>query len=285
MSGVDPNGGGAVVVPGAGPTGATGATGAAGATGATGPAGPAPSGTGLVSVTDGVLDTPSTLAARVTADAAALRAILDATRTTTPSLASTSGWTNSTSGSGATSTLNTGSGLIELAINDNGGTARIERTMVLPPDYRVQLRVRSATDTTTNVQLNISPYQVLTPFEGPRFTLYGDGSVRLRYVDAGGTNRDQGPGSAIAAIRAAMTAGTLWLRTQCLGGVVSWQYAIGATEASLAWLYLGAYVMPLITAQAGERVPSVFNVGLSRIASSGAQTATIDSVSYRDLSP
>lgn len=58
------------------PEGATGATGAAGATGATGPqgpAGPAPSGTGLVSVTGGVLDTPSTLSARVAADASNLR--------------------------------------------------------------------------------------------------------------------------------------------------------------------------------------------------------------------
>lgn len=42
-----------------GPTGATGATGAAGATGATGATGPAPSGTGYVHVTGGVLDTPS----------------------------------------------------------------------------------------------------------------------------------------------------------------------------------------------------------------------------------
>lgn len=59
-----------------GATGATGSTGATGATGATGPAGPAPSGTGLVSVTDGSLDTPSTLSARMAADAANLRAQL-----------------------------------------------------------------------------------------------------------------------------------------------------------------------------------------------------------------
>lgn len=56
-----------------GPQGPAGATGADGATGATGPAGPAPSGTGLVSVTAGVLDTPSTLSARVAADASNLR--------------------------------------------------------------------------------------------------------------------------------------------------------------------------------------------------------------------
>lgn len=58
------------------PQGAVGATGSQGPTGATGPqgpAGPAPSGTGLVSVTGGVLDTPSTLSARVAADAANLR--------------------------------------------------------------------------------------------------------------------------------------------------------------------------------------------------------------------
>lgn len=56
-----------------GPTGDTGATGATGPQGDTGPAGPAPSGTGLVSVTAGVLDTPSTLSDRVAADASNLR--------------------------------------------------------------------------------------------------------------------------------------------------------------------------------------------------------------------
>lgn len=59
-----------------GPTGPTGATGATGSTGATGPAGPAPSGTGLVSVSGGVLDTPTTLRARVAADPANLRSDL-----------------------------------------------------------------------------------------------------------------------------------------------------------------------------------------------------------------
>lgn len=56
-----------------GPAGPQGPAGATGATGATGPAGPAPSGTGLVSVTAGVLDTPTTLSDRVAADAANLR--------------------------------------------------------------------------------------------------------------------------------------------------------------------------------------------------------------------
>lgn len=59
-----------------GETGAQGDPGPQGDPGATGPAGPAPSGTGLVSVTAGVLDAPSTLRARVAADAANLRADL-----------------------------------------------------------------------------------------------------------------------------------------------------------------------------------------------------------------
>ena len=59
----------------AGPTGATGdtgATGAAGATGATGAAGPAPSGTGIVTVSGGVLGTPGALTGDVTTSGAGL---------------------------------------------------------------------------------------------------------------------------------------------------------------------------------------------------------------------
>lgn len=52
--------------------GAAGATGATGATGAAGPAGPAPAGTGLVSVTDGVLDTPTVTALDLASAAAGL---------------------------------------------------------------------------------------------------------------------------------------------------------------------------------------------------------------------
>ena len=61
------------VVGGVGPPGATGPagpTGATGATGATGPAGPAPSGTGLVRVTGGVIDTRAELSGDVTTSGA-----------------------------------------------------------------------------------------------------------------------------------------------------------------------------------------------------------------------
>jgi hypothetical protein len=56
----------------AGATGAAGATGPAGATGATGPAGPAPSGTGLVAVSGGTLQTPGALTGDVTTSGAGL---------------------------------------------------------------------------------------------------------------------------------------------------------------------------------------------------------------------
>jgi hypothetical protein len=56
----------------AGATGATGPAGATGATGATGPAGPAPSGTGLVAVSGGTLQTPGALTGDVTTSGAGL---------------------------------------------------------------------------------------------------------------------------------------------------------------------------------------------------------------------
>ena len=264
MSGVDPNGGGPLLVPG----------------GAAAP----PEGTGLTSVTAGEWDTPSTLAARVAADAAALRAILDATRTTTPSLASTSGWTNSTSGTGATSTQNTSTGQMEFAVNNNGGTARFLRTISVPSDWRAQVRVRSFSDTTVNVQATFSVYQSASPTEGPRFTVYGDGSLRTQYVPfSGSTVTVRAQTTAISAVRAAMTAGTLWMRMQSQGGCIGWLYAVGATESSLSWVTFGAYALPGSTD--GERTPDTYNVSLNRVSSSGAQTATVDSISYRDLSP
>lgn len=58
-----------------GPTGPAGATGPTGATGATGPAGPAPSGTGFVHVTSGVLDTPHELTGDVSAGASGVMTI------------------------------------------------------------------------------------------------------------------------------------------------------------------------------------------------------------------
>jgi len=209
---------------------------------------------------------------------------LVAGRTTTPSLASTSGWTNSTSGSGATSTQNTGTGQMELAVNDNGGTARFLRTMSVPVDWRAQVRVRTFTDTTANIQATFSVYQSASPTEGPRFTLYGDGSLRTQYVPySGSTVTVRAQTAAISAVRAAMTAGTLWMRMQSQGGCIGWLYAVGSTESTLVWVTFGTYALPGSTD--GERVPDTYNVSLNRVASSGAQTATIDSVSWRDLSP
>jgi hypothetical protein len=58
--------------------GLTGPLGSAGPPGDDGPPGPAPAGTGLVSVTDGKLDAPTTLLARLTAEPAAARSAIGA---------------------------------------------------------------------------------------------------------------------------------------------------------------------------------------------------------------
>ncbi len=63
-----------------GPTGATGAQGIQGATGATGAAGPAPSGTGLVTVTNGSLQTPGALTGDVTTSGGGLATTIGASK-------------------------------------------------------------------------------------------------------------------------------------------------------------------------------------------------------------
>ena len=77
----------------AGPQGATGSTGAAGAqgiqgpTGATGAAGPAPSGTGLVTVNNGSLQTPGALTGDVTTSGGGLATTIGAAKVTNSMLA------------------------------------------------------------------------------------------------------------------------------------------------------------------------------------------------------
>uniref|UniRef100_UPI0040476453 hypothetical protein n=1 Tax=Algoriphagus sp. TaxID=1872435 RepID=UPI0040476453 len=63
-----------------GPTGATGAQGIQGPTGATGAAGPAPSGTGLVTVTNGSLQTPGALTGDVTTSGGGLATTIGASK-------------------------------------------------------------------------------------------------------------------------------------------------------------------------------------------------------------
>ncbi len=128
MSGVDPNGGGPLLVPG----------------GAAAP----PEGTGLVSVTDGVLDAPSTLATRLAADSAAVLAASDAARLTTWDFSSATGWTLVNGSGGAT----IGSGLLTFTTASGVSTAAPNApsaTVALPsgvdPWRGVDISVRIAT--------------------------------------------------------------------------------------------------------------------------------------------
>jgi hypothetical protein len=75
-----------------GPAGATGATGAQGSTGATGPAGPAPSGTGIVTVSGGILQNPAgALTGDVTTSGAGLVTSIGAGKVTNEMLAGSIG--------------------------------------------------------------------------------------------------------------------------------------------------------------------------------------------------
>jgi hypothetical protein len=156
-----------------GADGADGATGPTGPTGATGPAGPAPSGDGLVSVTSGVLDTPSTLSARVAADASNLRtqlglgsaALLTGVEGTETAYTGTITWT---AGAAPSSTAN----LRQFYM-------RIGNLVT----WQISLTFATTGTTVTNVSLTF-PTQFPTPaiptgFTGASVRLYGCGLVRL----------------------------------------------------------------------------------------------------------
>jgi hypothetical protein len=70
-----------------GSTGATGATGSTGSTGATGPTGPAPSGTGIVTVSSGTLQTPGALTGEVTTSGAGLTTTIASNAVTSAKIA------------------------------------------------------------------------------------------------------------------------------------------------------------------------------------------------------
>lgn len=115
-----------------------------GATGATGATGPAPSGTGLVSVTNGALDTPSTLRALVAGDASNLRSDLglgpQSTLTTNQTLID---WTEA------------GSYQVEAATYDSDGV--VTTATVVWPDGSAGTFTRTAKDATF---LSINGYTI-----------------------------------------------------------------------------------------------------------------------------
>lgn len=215
---------------------------------------------------------------------ATIATALAAARATTPSLASSSGWTGSSYGGGTTGAVNTGASKLDFAVNANGSGSVIERTIPLARDWSLQCRVVAMSDTTTNVRLLMLPYSG-SGVSYPQIAVDGSGGFECKYIPATGVGDVATPRTLTAAltgVRAAMTAGTLWLRLQCTGGFISYWYGIGSgTAEPTAWLLLTTYAPP--GKGNGEATPTTFNAQLARTASSGAQTASVDLISYRDL--
>jgi len=131
-----------------GPAGATGASGSPGSPG------PAPSGTGLVSVTSGVLDTPTTLIARLAADATAVLAAIGAApgATVVDPMAGT-GWTSAATPAGTSATW-AASTLVLSVPSGVSGTVRQQHDDEITDsatawDFTVRLQATTGSGTTT----------------------------------------------------------------------------------------------------------------------------------------
>ena len=106
-----------------GPTGATGPQGIQGPTGATGAAGPAPSGTGLVTVTNGSLQTPGALTGDVTTSAGGLTTTIGAGKVTNSMLAGSIDLTSKVTGALPVANGGTGAATLTGYIKGTGTTA------------------------------------------------------------------------------------------------------------------------------------------------------------------
>lgn len=219
------------------------------------------------------------------ATAAAARAAIDAAagptaRTTTPSLASSSGWTGSSYGGGTNGSVNTGSQRLDFAVNASGNGSVVTRSVTLATDWSLQARVVSMSDITATVQL-ILLANGATNF--PSLGVSGAGGFECKYTPTtGAAITVRALTSALTGVRAALTAGTLWLRLRQIGGLVSYWYGIGTgTAEPTSWVMLASYAPP--GTGDGEQTPGTINAQLVRTSSSGAQTASVDLISYRDL--
>jgi hypothetical protein len=106
-----------------GPTGATGPQGIQGPTGATGAAGPAPAGTGLVTVTNGSLQTPGALTGDVTTSAGGLATTIGAGKVTNSMLAGSIDLTSKVTGALPVANGGTGAATLTGYIKGTGTTA------------------------------------------------------------------------------------------------------------------------------------------------------------------
>ena len=220
-----------------GPAGATGASGSPGSPG------PAPSGTGLVSVTSGVLDTPTTLIARLAADADASRTAISATpgATTSDDPGDGTGWTT-TPASGVTISRASSTLTLAAAIGTTGNgfvTRDASPLAVSATSWDVAVRLDVTAGDGTGYPRGLTLLGFYTDANNYSLTtLRSDRYVGL-YVKAAGsfTNVAEvvGPSSGD------LTGGQFWLRnTRCDDGrfVAWWGVGVGG-ELPTLWRRIG----------------------------------------------
>jgi len=234
----------------------------------------APSGTGIVSVTAGVLDTPTTLAARAAADAVALREALRPT--TVDAIPSTAPWsTRNGEGSYAgTATVNVG-GAVDLECLSAGGqvvAAAGRAPWLLRPGMVFMARLSAFSSVSASDSLSLFVTNSLatqTVFSGVEVSGTG---VCLARLGGGGTAGSQ--------TVAGMTAGQGWLILVVRGADVDAYVGIGSAgepPADADWVYIGT-----VSRGAGVSAPwAIVGVQLNRNAGSGNVSATVTGWCYR----
>ena len=170
-----------------GPSGATGAQGIQGPTGATGAAGPAPSGTGLVTVTNGSLQTPGALTGDVTTSAGGLATTIGAGKVTNSMLAGSIDLTNKVTGALPVANGGTGAATLTGLVKGNGTGSMT--AAVVGTDYQAPLALTTTgtgAATLSGATLNIPTPAAGLPSSGniAGDMLYWNGSAWVK-VSAG----------------------------------------------------------------------------------------------------
>uniref|UniRef100_UPI004047DDE5 Lcl domain-containing protein n=1 Tax=Algoriphagus sp. TaxID=1872435 RepID=UPI004047DDE5 len=170
-----------------GPTGATGPQGIQGPTGATGAAGPAPAGTGLVTVTNGSLQTPGALTGDVTTSAGGLATTIGAGKVTNSMLAGSIDLTSKVTGALPVANGGTGAATLTGLVKGNGTGSMT--AAVVGTDYQAPLALTTTgtgAATLSGATLNIPTPAAGLPSSGniAGDMLYWNGSAWVK-VSAG----------------------------------------------------------------------------------------------------
>lgn len=183
------------------------------------------------------------------------------------SLASASGWTYDTVGSGSTAIVNTGAQTIDLATGSSGVVSRAGRAV---PWSSLQMSVRarlSATNASTSAhEVAIFLSSSVTGGDVVGAIVYGDSTAKAAC--------DVGLGAAVSV--PSILGGQGWMRFDVLAGTAAIYAGIGSAGAEpTSWTPVGS-----VTRAVGSRKPwQVIRAQLNN--SSAAVTASIDSIRYR----